>query len=159
MAASPSASSRSRTLAPALSVTVMTGSSCWIVITPPRLAGRERNLARRAIDESAELVDADAADGVDEAFDEAAVEIAHELRVGLGQLGERAAGERDDDLVGVVGHCRVEADAAELVDQGGDAHRSAVVGVVELGDDRSGLDRGGRGASLLATDLDRLVSS
>src|SRR4051794_27795689 len=155
MVASPSASSSSRTLAAALSVTVMTGSSCWIVISPPRLAGGERDLARRAVDERAEPRDLRPAHGFDEAFDEAAVQVADELGVRLRELGERAAAERDDDTV-VVDDGGIEADPAQLVDERGDAHGGAVLGVVELGDDGGGVDGGRRGATLLASDLDRL---
>ena len=51
------------------------------------------------------------APGVDEALDQAAVEAAHEVGVGLGQLAERAAGEGDGGAVVVDDRLRVEARA------------------------------------------------
>ena len=50
-----------------------------------------------AVDERVEVDDLDLAgtDDVDEALDQAAVQAAHEIGVGLGQLAERAVGERD----------------------------------------------------------------
>src|SRR5688500_6864057 len=141
MLASPSSSSSAFTFAAALSVIVSRGVSVLVMVTPI-LPGGERDLAGRAVDQGAELLDGGAADRLDEPLDEAAVQVAHELRVRLRELGEGAARERDDDAV-VVGHRGIEADARELVDERGEAHRGAVVGVVELGHDGPGVDRSG----------------
>ena len=51
------------------------------------------------------------APGVDEALDQAPVEAAHEVGVGLGQLPERAAGEGDRGAVVVDDRLGVEARA------------------------------------------------
>ena len=125
----------------------------------PRLAASELDLAGGPVDEGAELIDLDPADGVDEAFDQPAVQVAHKLGVRLGELGERAAGERDGGDAVVVGHRRVEAHAGEIVDKRSDADRSSVIRIVELGHDGCGLHRRCRDPALLAADLDGLVAA
>ena len=56
---------------------------------------------------------------VDEALDQAAVQAAHQLGMGLGQLAERAVGEADDGGHAVVRAVdrRVEAERVELGDE------------------------------------------
>ena len=71
------------------------------------------------MDERVEVVDLGVAHRLDEALDHAAVQRAHEVGVGLGQLAERAVGEGDDGGLAVVGAVDrgVEAEAVELGDE------------------------------------------
>src|SRR3954451_9835324 len=59
-----------------------------------RLPDGDRDPARVAVVQRRELHNASPADLADDAFGDAAVEIAHELGIGLGQLPERAVRER-----------------------------------------------------------------
>ena len=91
------------------------------------LPSSERHTARRPVHQGAEALHRQPADGVDEPFDEPPVQMAHELGVLLGQLGERAPRERH--FSAVLGDGRVEAHPGQLVDQRGKAHGGPVVGV------------------------------
>ena len=55
------------------------------------------------------------APSVDEPLHQAPVEAAHEVGVGLGQLAERTAGERDGGAVVVDDRLRIEAEGGELL--------------------------------------------
>src|SRR5207249_837051 len=109
----PSASSRSLTLMAASSVRVIT--SVLLVGSTQTLSVRERDLARLAVDKGVELVDLGAADRLHEPFDDAAVERADELGMGLGELPVGAVRERDDCHLPVVraGHGGVEPEPGE----------------------------------------------
>ena len=77
--------------------------------------GRDLDLARRAVGQVVERDDLAVATGVDEALDQAAVEAAHQLGVGLGQLAERAVGEGDRGAVVVDDRLGVEAERGQLL--------------------------------------------
>ena len=66
-----------------------------------------------------EVLDFDLAgtDHLDETLDEAAVEAADEVGVGLGQLSERAVREGDRGRLVVAGDRRVEPESVELGDR------------------------------------------
>ena len=79
-----------------LSVRRPTAATHVVVSGPGRRVGEGQvDLARRAVGERVEVVDPGAAERVDEALDQALVQRAHDLGVGLGQLAERAVGEGD----------------------------------------------------------------
>src|SRR6185295_10097874 len=83
------------------------------------------DMARLRVVQRRELLHPSPADGSDHAFADSAVEVAHELRVGLGELPERAVEELDADGAlsrAVAGADRgLEAEAVELVGQRRDA--------------------------------------
>src|SRR5688500_353104 len=86
-------------------------------------------MARLRVVQRQELLDPSPADGSDHPFADPPVEVADELRVGLGELAERAVEELDPDraLGGAVAeaHRRLEAEPVELVGQRGDAAAGA----------------------------------
>ena len=84
------------------------------------LPGTDRDLARSAVDEGAELTYFGVTHAGDEAGDQAAVQATDELGMLGGDVGERAVGEGDDRRVVVVavGDDRVEAETVEVGHQG-----------------------------------------
>src|SRR5262245_57118772 len=89
-------------------------------------------MARLGVVQRRELQDPSLAvptDGSDDSFADPAVEVADELRVGLGELAERAVEELDADrpLGGAVPRAdgRLEAEPVELVGERGDAAAGA----------------------------------
>ena len=134
---------RSLTLVAAVSVRVITeGASCGDrdELGP----GYRRAVAistwhGRAIGKIVERHHLAVASGVDEALHQAPVEAAHEVGVGLGQLSERTAGERDGGAVVVDHRLRVEAEGGELLGERLGAGAGAA---------------GGGGGALLAPGLD-----
>src|SRR5262245_52260328 len=87
------------------------------------------HMARLVVVQRRELLDASPADGFHHAFADPTVEVAHELRVGLGELAERAVEELDADrtLGGAVAgpHGGLETEPVELVGQRRDAAAGA----------------------------------
>ena len=106
---------RLRTLSAAASLRVKTVLASWtlnisgLLQALARLRGYptpDHDVARLGVVQRRELLDASpVADGVDHALAEPAVQVAHQLRVGLGELAERAVEELDAGaaLVGAVG--------------------------------------------------------
>ncbi len=96
--------------------------------------------------EGVKVVDRGFAGLLDEALDHAPVQCADELRVGLGQLAERAMGERDDRDLTVLAAVdrRIEPQQVELADQGLEAGGS--IGIA-----------GAVGSALRPADLSRLI--
>src|ERR1700690_2673985 len=84
-----SAASSSRTLTVAVSVRAIMSVLHW-GNSPFRLSDRNGDPARVTVVQRRELLNSSAADLVDDPLRDSAVEVAYELRVGLGQLPERA---------------------------------------------------------------------
>ena len=94
------------------------------------LPGRRRDLdlAGRAVGQVVELDDLAVAALVDEPLDQAPVQAAHEVGVGLGQLAERAAGEGDGGAVVVDDGLGVEPERRQLGGEGLGTGAGAAVG-------------------------------
>ncbi len=76
-----------------------------------------------------ELVDLPATGGAHDTLADAPVQVAHQLRVGLGQLSERALQEEERGIVGaVVVERRIEAEPAHLTDERAHTARPALTG-------------------------------
>src|SRR5262249_13368496 len=91
----------------------------------PIVPSTNGHMARLRVVQRREPLDAAPADGSDHAFADPSVEVAHELRVRLGELTERAVEELDADrtLGGAVAgpDCGLEPQPVELVGQRRDA--------------------------------------
>src|SRR6266542_1179709 len=108
------------------SFTLVDAVSVMVSMGPPgasraifRVSDGDRHVARLGIVQRGELLDSPPADLVDHALAQAAVQVADQLGVRLGELAERAMEELDAGgalvlAVGGVG-CGLEAELSELV--------------------------------------------
>src|SRR3954451_101635 len=85
-----SASRSSLTLVVAVSVSVIIVGLTWLKSRASGSLGRDGDPARIAVVQRCELFDCSPADGFGHPFGDPAVQVAHQLRVRLGELAERA---------------------------------------------------------------------